>query len=285
MDFIRYTSKQIKVIEIINTVYNGGINMKFMKVTATSALLVSALSFGGASAFAEETKTLDSNAIVKFKANENITDPVDPENPDPNKPVEPVDPTTEDKKPNIGTKGPLSIDFASSLDFGENVISTKNETYFAAAQKLKDGQEKPNYVQVTDNRGTEAGWKLSVKQNGQFVDSKGRELTGAKITFNNGVVNTVSKSKKPSAVLPSFDLTTDGTGAVQNVVEAKLGEGAGTYVYHFGDASTKANSIQLDVPGATTKYADEYKTTLTWTLTDVPENEVVQKETNAKQDK
>lgn len=246
--------------------------MKFFKVTATSALLVSALSFGGASAFAEETKTLDSNAIVKFKANESVTTPVDPENPDPNNPVEPVDPTNPDGKPNVGTNGPLSIDFASSLDFGENVISTKDETYFAASQKLQSGEDKPNYVQVTDNRGTEAGWTLSVKQNGQFKDSQGRELTGAKITFNNGAVNTVSKSAKPSTVVSSFDLTTDGTGAVQNVVGAKAGEGAGTYVYHFGDAGTKAKSITLDVPGATTKYADEYKTTLTWTLSDTPEN-------------
>lgn len=253
-------------------------NMKFIKVTATSALLVSALSFGGASVFAEETKTLDSNAIVKFKANESTTGPVDPENPDPNKPVDPVDPTNPDGKPNVGTTGPLSLDFASSLDFGENVISTKDETYFAAAQKLSDGQEKPNYVQVTDNRGTEAGWTLSVKQNGQFVDSKGNELTGAKITFTNGAVNTASKSAKPSEVIPSFDLTVDGTGAVQNVVEAKAGEGAGTYVYKFGDDATKAESIKLEVPGATTKYADEYKTTLTWTLSDVPANEGAQSE-------
>ncbi|GAB6458695.1 WxL domain-containing protein [Bacillus luti] len=254
--------------------------MKFIKVTATSALLVSALSFGGASVFAEETKTLDSNAIVKFKANESITGPVDPENPDPNKPVDPVDPVTGEK-PEPGTNGPLSIDFASTLYFGENVISTKDETYFAAAQKLSDGQEKPNYVQVTDNRGTEAGWTLSVKQNGQFVDSKGNELTGAKITFTNGAVNTASKSAKPSEVMPSFDLTVDGTGAVQNVVEAKAGEGAGTYVYKFGDDATKAESIKLEVPGATTKYADEYKTTLTWTLSDVPANEGTTVETPA----
>ncbi|MCV5432495.1 WxL domain-containing protein, partial [Escherichia coli] len=130
----------------------------------------------------------------------------------------------------------------------------------------------PNYVQVTDNRGTEAGWTLSVKQNGQFKDSQNRELTGAKITFNNGAVKTVSKSAEPSTVVSSFDLTADGTGAVQNVVGAKAGEGAGTYVYHFGDAAKKAESITLDVPGATTKYADDYKTTLTWTLSDTPAN-------------
>lgn len=256
--------------------------MKFMKVTATSALLVSALSFGGAAAFAEETKTLDSNAIVKFKANESITGPVDPENPDPNKIVEPIDPENPEGKPNVGTTGPLSIDFASSLNFGDdNKISTKDEIYYAAAQELKDGQKKPNYVQVTDNRGTEAGWKLSVKQNGQFVDSKGNELTGAKITFNKGNVNTVSKSAKPSTVKESFDLTADGTGAVQDVVEAHVNEGAGTYVYKFGDDATKAESITLEVPGATTKYADEYKTTLTWTLSDVPGNEKISEETPA----
>ena len=35
-----------------------------------------------------------------------------------------------------------------------------------------------NYVQVTDNRGTEAGWSLKVKQEGQFKSTSGKELTG-----------------------------------------------------------------------------------------------------------
>ena len=46
--------------------------------------------------------------------------------------------------------------------------------------KSKEG---PNYVQVTDNRGTEAGWSLKVKQEGQFKSTSGKELTGAAITF------------------------------------------------------------------------------------------------------
>ena len=45
-----------------------------------------------------------------------------------------------------------------------------------ATDEVKEG---PNYVQVTDNRGTEAGWSLKVKQEGQFKSTSGKELTGA----------------------------------------------------------------------------------------------------------
>ena len=50
--------------------------------------------------------------------------------------------------------------------------------------KAKDGnKEVPNFVQVTDNRGTNAGWKLSVTQNDQFKTADGKELTGATLTL------------------------------------------------------------------------------------------------------
>ena len=82
------------------------------------------------------------------------------------KPVDPIDETKPDKKPVGGTKGPLSLDFASSLNFGEQLISSKNERYFAEGQKLADGSTKMNYVQVTDNRANMSSWTLSVRQNG-----------------------------------------------------------------------------------------------------------------------
>lgn len=37
--------------------------------------------------------------------------------------------------------------------------------------------------------------------------------------------------------------------------------------------SFAAESIELNVPGSTTKYAEKYSTQLNWTLTDVPGNE------------
>ncbi|MEB5953235.1 WxL domain-containing protein, partial [Enterococcus innesii] len=71
-----------------------------------------------------------SNGAITFEADPNPTNPVDPT--DPEKPVDPVDPTDPDG-PNPGTNGPLSIDYASSLDFGVNKISNKNEVYYARA--------------------------------------------------------------------------------------------------------------------------------------------------------
>ena len=55
-------------------------------------------------------------------------------------------------------------------------------------------------------------------------------------------------------------------------MSAAKGNGAGTYLFDWGtDATTAAKSIELTVPGSTTKYAEKYATKLTWTLTDAPE--------------
>ncbi|HDR4351278.1 TPA: WxL domain-containing protein, partial [Bacillus cereus] len=84
-------------------------------------------------------------------------------------------------------------------------------------------------------------------------------------------VNTVSNSKVPSQVESDFTLT---PGEAVQVVGAQDGEGAGTYVYKFGstDDNDIDKSVELFVPGSTTKYAEKYETTLTWTLNDVPGN-------------
>ncbi|MDM5319191.1 WxL domain-containing protein [Bacillus altitudinis] len=217
------------------------------------------------------TQSIDSHAVVNFVPNEDVTPPVDPNDPNPANPVTPIDPTNPNG-PTPGTAGPLSIDYASSLHFGENKISTKNEVYYAKAQTFTGGSEGPNYVQVTDNRGTETGWSLQVKQNGQFVSTSGHELTGAKITFKQAQINTISTSPKPAQLKDSFSLIPDGTGSAEQVVSAGNGEGAGTYIYAFGTGKA-SESISLEVPGSTPKLAEVYKTSFTWTLTDVPANE------------
>ncbi len=106
------------------------------------------------------------------------------------------------------------------------------------------------------------------------MSESNRELVGAMISFTNGQLDTISTSATPSFTKPSFDLTVAGTGVAENIVSAKDGEGAGTFVYRFGTDATKANSVSLSVPGTTTKLAETYATTLTWTLTDVPANEI-----------
>ncbi|MCQ6336229.1 MULTISPECIES: WxL domain-containing protein [Bacillus cereus group] len=245
-------------------------NFKTLGVTATMA--TGLILTGGASAFAADVGEYKSNAIIEFEPTTDPINPVDPTNPE--KPINPIDPTKPDGKPNPGTNGPLSIDYASSLDFGKQKITSTDQVYKAAAQKFNDSRgDGPNYVQVTDNRGTEKGWSLQVKQNGQFKSDSGKELTGAEITFNNSVVNTASESKKPSIVKSSFNLTPEGTGIAQNIMSAKAGEGAGTHVLAFGDDTTAADSIELSVPGKKVKYAEKYNTSLTWTLSDVPGQE------------
>ena len=135
--------------------------MKKITILLTGLLLSSAV-LGGLSANAA---TQPSNGVVNFETDNTPTPPVDPVDPDPNKPVDPVDPT-DPNGPEPGTPGPLSIDYASSFDFGTQKISTQTHTYNAALQKYKNGTpaDGPNYVQVTDKTGLYTGWDLTVKQ-------------------------------------------------------------------------------------------------------------------------
>ncbi|WP_239256616.1 WxL domain-containing protein [Listeria ilorinensis] len=248
--------------------------MKTFKLTTASVLLLgTTLGIGSLTVQADEiTQVHDTQAFVTFKAS---TEPVNPVNPlDPDEDVTPVNP--DDSPTDGGTNGPLSLDYASNLDFGENVISTQDKTYQAKAQKLSDGSYVPNYAQVTDNRGTLKGWKLSIKQNAQLKTAESESLTGAAISFNNAELASISASTAPGTVTSSFTLT---PGVEETLLVAGEGEGAGTWVYRFGtdaniDSSKKTtDSVTLSVPGSTEKLAKSYSASLTWTLKNVPENE------------
>lgn len=227
---------------------------KVMTLMATTTL--GALALVPMSALAVDGGEYQTNGAIQFAPNTNPTNPVDP-----------TDPT--------GPAGPLSIDYASSLSFGEQTITSKNMTYYAETQKYKDNagadQEGPNFVQVSDNRGTETGWTLKVKQNGQFKTEANQELTAAKVTLSNGRVVSASQSAKPTTAPATIEL--NPTGAESVVMAAGDKEGAGTYLMSWGDSvDTAKTSISLEVPGSTTKYAKKYTTTFTWTLTDTPAN-------------
>lgn len=234
-----------------------------------------------------ETKNYESNAIVEFVPDTSVTPPIDPVTPDAEKPVEPFDPTKPEtgNKPNPGTTGPLSIDFASSLDFGKNKISNKDEVYYANPQYFftTDGtgpdlsNPKPNYVQVSDKRGTNAGWTLTVKQETQMTattNTLNKVLDGAEITLtqNKAVSNSTAVAPTPNDVaLVAGDSST--------VMSATAGQGSGTWISAFGNVESvevegkvtaKNKAITLSVPGATPKDAVQYKTVLTWTIADLP---------------
>jgi len=264
--------------------------ISFLLVSATllgTALLTTTAHAG------EKGADYDSNGIVKFIPNTDRNNPVDPENPDPDKPVDPIDPTTDDGKPQPGTDGPLSIDYASSFDFGVNKISNQTQTYYARAQKFMgtDGKVsdmfRPNYVQVSDNRGTNGGWTLKVKQNGQFTNSNtlNKTLTGSAITLTKPVID----SSTTGVTAPKFSNDTmilDPNGAQSTVFSATKDAGAGTWVNAWGSATTATEKnekgedvsadinkeVSLNVPGKTPKDNVTYSTTLTWSLSDTPGN-------------
>ena len=245
--------------------------MKVVKLTTVGMLAVSGLTFlGDVSA---EEKTRDVNAQIEFEV---ATDPVEPVDPiDPGKPVKPVDPIDPEKPVDPGTSGPLSLDYASSLNFGKQKITTDNEVYYAKAQSVEVSKgvfkDKPLYAQITDGRGTLKGWSLFVSQKSQFKTDKDEELEGAVIRFENGEQASVSLAKPPSFVRSITNVTGNLKGESTKVMAAKDGEAGGTYVYRLGNDITKEKSVALEIPGDTVKKKAVYSTTLVWTLSDTPE--------------
>lgn len=255
--------------------------MKYNKLIKQSTIALALIGVVGTTtspALATDGGVYKSNGSVEFTAGEDQTLPTDPENPDPSEPVKPVDPTDPDG-PNPGTPGPLSIDYASSFDFGQNKIANVDETYFAKAQEFYEGhlhgEYRGNYVQVTDNRGTLGGWTLSLKQEGQFKNNeakKYKELVGAQISLSDSVAETISEGVV-SPIVTNVQLDPEGASTV--IMTAGEGAGSGTWVDRFGNAEAvngeqKNKAVTLKVPGKTPKEAVKYMTKLTWTLADVP---------------
>lgn len=255
--------------------------MKKSIMLLTSALLFSTCLAVSSTAFAagEGAKPgspalYDTKAVITFAESDEVIDPVDPIDPSiPVTPINPIDPNTNVPE---GTKGPLSLDYASAFNFQDQKISSKDKTYYAKLQEVikTDGgakSTKPLYIQLTDNTGTANGWKLQVRQNGQFKtsDSDKKELEGAVITLKNGQKESDSISTAPSEVKTTIELS--ATGGTHDVMSAAKGEGTGTWIYRMGNMSNMDEGVSLFVPGISTKLKDkEYATSLTWTLSMLP---------------
>ena len=248
--------------------------MKLMKTGAKSAMVLSLLVGGATTTIATETD-YESIGAVEFRQGVSPTQPVDPTNP--LIPIEPVNPPQE------GTYGPLSIDFAPELDFAINEISYEDEIYNAKLVNVKEEEEVdsetlskrrevPNFIQVTDKRGTNDGWTLEVKQDGQFRNEStlNKELKGAQISLTKTIAVSTSTAKAPT-VNSQIDL--DPTGASSKIMSASVNSGAGTWLAVFGAEQVDAkDAITLSVPGVTVKDSVFYFTNLTWTLTNTPGN-------------
>lgn len=201
-----------------------------------------------------------SEASIIFQANTNPTDPKDPTNPD-----NPGDP-----EGGTGMDGPLSIDHVPELTFGTRTISGGIDV-FKATNLIP-------YIQVSDSRGTGAGWKVSAKI-GEFTAANtegvgaGTSFPGI-VTFANPDVKTTSgnSSTRPVAVDPislesgEAELKVIGTPAVTSPAP-----GMGTWLEIWKEETSTSENANVTLKLNTGNvYTTTYKADITWILSDAP---------------
>ncbi|MDR2833911.1 MAG: WxL domain-containing protein, partial [Streptococcaceae bacterium] len=201
--------------------------------------------------------------------------------------IDPTNPTVITPTTPTTPKGALDIDYASDFDFGNHAVSYgTSKTYEALLDEVVYGDGTHHYtspfVAVHDERGTFAGWNLTVK-NTPFTASTttstalGGTLTGATVK----VINTSVKSGSTDmAYAPSnAGFTIDGTGAAQNVMAAQTDKGMGAWTYVMGASTDVTNpdtatgttkGVTLNIPSSAMMKAEIYTSTITWTLADTP---------------
>ncbi|MEI5994504.1 WxL domain-containing protein [Candidatus Enterococcus mansonii] len=235
--------------------------MKTIKLLSTVGL-ISIFSLNGVVTFAADS-VIPENGVSKshitFKANDESTDPVNPNNPDqPVDPDEPIDPTDPDN-PGTGNKGPLSIDYISNIQFGEQEIKSGDTIYNAL-------NENP-FVQVTDKRGTGAGWTLSAQTKGFYTADGKKQLKGATLSFKNGQVKTGSGNV--STAPTTTDVTFNNADA-KVVMTAKKDAGRGTWVDVFSGEADNNQNVKLKVLEGSADANVDYQAEINWTLANAP---------------
>lgn len=180
-------------------------------------------------------------------------------------PILPIPPT--------GNKGPLTIDAVSSFVFPNAKISGEALTVIGESTQV-NGKSGVMGAQVTDSRGSGAGWTLKAKITeftGEDADKNSRTLKGAVMTLPQGQLGTsstataVSDSDKPISNSVSLNNTD------QKLLTASQGKGLGVWTVNFENNTegVAQKEVKLYVP--TGNYKADYKATISWTLTEAPE--------------
>lgn len=192
----------------------------------------------------------------------------------------------ECKEDEGGNFGPLTIAYAPTLRFGEQIVSLEDQRYhmIAEMQTLRGTEEQVPYVsfvQVQDRRGTHDGWSLYLTASEFESDSKNHPiLGGAQISFSGGRLvhsgddNPVGNPNRPDIIEPSFTLEPNQG---QVIMAATDGNGAGISSLVWGDQAeinrqatenevVKNEAIELFVPGTSVQNATTYTANLHWQL-------------------
>ncbi|HAO5835276.1 TPA: WxL domain-containing protein [Listeria monocytogenes] len=273
-----------------------------VKVTTASLLalgLIVAPVLSGDCASAATSVTKDSKGIVKF--DKSTTPDPDPVNPDPVDP-DPVIPDPTD--PPVGTDG-LWILAVSDWDFGTHNVSSLSSgalNVYAADDTIStyvdangNGQQDlpgevsvskkvTPYAQISDVRGTNTGWTLSVTGSA-FKDSStpAKTIPGAELTIPKSTVSSATSTAQAPTGYDSVTISMTGGAAVPVMAAKDMqtatptnfndDQGMGTWTDSFGSqavSATDTSKPKLSIPKNVVVADGTYQSTLTWTLSDTP---------------
>ncbi|MFT8771511.1 MAG: WxL domain-containing protein, partial [Lacticaseibacillus paracasei] len=114
-------------------------------------------------------------------------------------------------------------------------------------------------LNITDYRGTGAGWKLEA-QAGELKNAAGQKLAGSLLLA--GVAKTDETDNNPTAISQA-ELVLEGSGVQVWNAASGPGQGRNTGVF------TSADTV-LKLSQNTAAYGGKYQTAITWTLTNAP---------------
>ncbi|EJB2434689.1 WxL domain-containing protein [Listeria monocytogenes] len=273
-----------------------------VKVTTASLLalgLIVAPVLSGDFASAATSVTKDSKGIVKF--DKSTTPDPDPVNPDPVDP-DPVIPDPND--PPVGTDG-LWILAVSDWDFGTHNVSSlssgalnvhaADDTISTYVDANGNGQQDlpgevsvtkkvTPYAQISDVRGTNTGWTLSVTGSA-FKDSStpAKTIPGAELTIPKSTVSSATSTAQAPTGYDSVTISMTGGAAVPVMAAKDMqtatptnfndDQGMGTWTDSFGSqavSATDTSKPKLSIPKNVVVADGTYQSTLTWTLSDTP---------------
>ncbi|AEO38090.1 TPA: WxL domain-containing protein [Listeria monocytogenes] len=273
-----------------------------VKVTTASLLalgLIVAPVLSGDFASAATSVTKDSKGIVKF--DKSTTPDPDPVNPDPIDP-DPVIPDPTD--PPVGTDG-LWILAVSDWDFGTHNVSSlssgalnvhaADDTISTYVDANGNGQQDlpgevsvtkkvTPYAQISDVRGTNTGWTLSVTGSA-FKDSStpAKTIPGAELTIPKSTVSSATSTAQAPTGYDSVTISMTGGAAVPVMAAKDMqtatptnfndDQGMGTWTDSFGSqavSATDTSKPKLSIPKNVVVADGTYQSTLTWTLSDTP---------------
>lgn len=242
----------------------------------------------GSSQSNQETKP-STNMVVTLQQNPETVQPVDPQKPE--------EPTTTIPGNGLPGKpsGPLQLVYVPrTIDFGEHKVSSVNPIHAIPVEKdnsdsgidsiQNDLWHDKFVLEVSDARGTKAGWKLTVSGNGlsatQNENSKKSKaksgntttntvldtIDGAKLSFGTGDIS-VAKHDVPANRAVSKEVINALNSDEATIINAIPQTGNGLTIDQID-----RNNVSIDIP-ANEGQSYYYSTQLTWNLSNVPDKE------------